>query len=374
MHGSQSLIAPEKAGPGASRYRRRAKLLALVAVLALVVTNVAFFFLGHHMAATRQGPDPAVVQNAQTLPAAVDVEPTAVTAHNLLLRKGPHFRIYVRWIQGHLVRTRPDTNPTFDDPDSFILTVQKGMISIALKDLAGFLNAGATGGVGAIANVSVKTKGDQIEIHGTAHKLMPLPVKIVGSLHPLPHGRIEFQVAGLSVLKVPVKGLLGAFRLTLADLTPKSPTPGIVIDGNNLIFDTQKLLPPPHIHGLISQVSVSSDQIHLVFGNASQSDAQLSQWHNFVSFRGGSLGFGRITMKNVDLTMIDASQDPWFDLDLVHYQAQFTRGYSRIIKGAGMEIFLPDAGSVAAKKPQDPVTLGWLEHRDSSLPTDVPVH
>jgi hypothetical protein len=41
------------------------------------------------------------------------------------------------------------------------------------------------------------------------------------------------------------------------------------------------------------------------------------------------LDFGKLTMRHVDLTMIDASQDPWFDLDLVNYQAQLVNGYTR---------------------------------------------
>ncbi len=46
---------------------------------------------------------------------------------------------------------------------------------------------------------------------------------------------------------------------------------------------------------------------------------RLAQWHNFLKLTGGTLDFGKLAMNHVDLTMIDASQDPWFDLDLVNY-------------------------------------------------------
>src|SRR6266481_3816415 len=45
--------------------------------------------------------------------------PTTVYAHNLILRKGPNFRIYVRWLRGQMIRTRRSVNPSFDDPESF---------------------------------------------------------------------------------------------------------------------------------------------------------------------------------------------------------------------------------------------------------------
>jgi hypothetical protein len=349
--------------------------LSAAAALLLVLTHFAAFSWGRH---TARAMSPAAAFAPQDNPALADAVAnggaTAVFAHNLLLRKGPHFRIYVRWIQGHMVPTRKDINPSFDAPDSFVLMMDRGLISVRLIDLAGFLNSGATGGVGSLTNVSVQIKGDQVELHGTAHKVIPLPVKIVGSLAPLPDGRIQFHIASFSVMKLPLKSLLGVFRLSLADLTPKSPTPGIAMDRNNIDFDTQRLLPAPHIHGRITKVVLSADQIRVFYGDAGETDTQLSEWHNFLKLRGGTLNFGKITMRDVDLTMIDASKDPWFDLDLVNYQAQFTHGYSRITTGAGLEIFMPNAAAISSsKKPQDAVSLDWLKNRNTAMPSDVPV-
>ena len=78
-------------------------------------------------------------------------------------------------------------------------------------------------------------------------------------------------------------------------------------------------------------------------------------------------------MHNVDLTMIDASQDPWFDLDLVNYQAQLVNGYSRMTPQAGLEIFMPDVDEKASKNASHDITLEWLKNRNLALPPDVPV-
>src|SRR5947208_14307214 len=50
--------------------------------------------------------------------------PTNVYAHNLMLRKGPSFRVYVRWLRGQMARTRRGVNPSFDDPESFFLDIK----------------------------------------------------------------------------------------------------------------------------------------------------------------------------------------------------------------------------------------------------------
>ena len=68
-----------------------------------------------------------------------DLNPTLVYAHNLLLRKGPNFRIYIRWIRGQLVRTHRSSIQSFDDPESFVLQIQKGVIHTNIGDISNYL-------------------------------------------------------------------------------------------------------------------------------------------------------------------------------------------------------------------------------------------
>src|SRR5947208_3259391 len=70
---------------------------------------------------------------------------TSVYAHNLELRKGPDFRIYVPWLRGRLVRTDREVNPSFDYPESFVLDVDSGIIRANMGDLVSYLNASAAG-------------------------------------------------------------------------------------------------------------------------------------------------------------------------------------------------------------------------------------
>src|SRR5579872_3874765 len=65
---------------------------------------------------------------------------TTVSAHNLLLRKGPDFRVYIPWLRGRMVRTHHDVNPSFDDPESFVLDIETGIIHANIGDIGNFLN------------------------------------------------------------------------------------------------------------------------------------------------------------------------------------------------------------------------------------------
>ncbi|HZY63039.1 MAG TPA: hypothetical protein VFE38_10960 [Edaphobacter sp.] len=301
-----------------------------------------------------------------------DLSPTTVYAHNLRLRKGPNFRVYVRWIRGLMVRTHPQVVPSFDDPNSFVLEIQKGVIRANIGDIANYLNSVSS--KAPLKNISIEPAGAQLKLHGTVHKIIPLPVELTGTLSPLPDGRVQFQVAKINVLKVPLKGLLGGFHVQLDDLIHASNVPGVQVSGNNVVFDTQGLLPPPHIRGQITSISIKPPDIELIYGNSPDDEARLAQWHNFIRFRGGSVGFGKLTMNYADITMIDASKDPWFDLDLANYQAQLVNGYTRMTPQAGLEIFMPDLDEQASKKKTaQAVTLEWLKDRNRALPPDVPV-
>ena len=79
-------------------------------------------------------------------------------------RKGPEFRIYIRWLRGNLVRTRQNVNPTFDDPESFRLDVKTGVIRANIGDIGNFLNAGG------VANSPLKNI-----------TLISMPVELLGS-------------------------------------------------------------------------------------------------------------------------------------------------------------------------------------------------
>jgi hypothetical protein len=310
--------------------------------------------------------------NATGAPSADDLAPTLVYAHNLLLRKGPNFRIYIPWIRGQMVRTRQQVNPSFDDPESFVLQIQKGVIHANIGDISNYLNASVPPNA-PLKNISIQPEGDQLKLHGTTHKIVPLPIELVGTPSPTPDGRVQFHITKLNVLKVPLKGLLGDLHVELSDLVHASNIPGVQIADNDIIFDTQRLLPPPHIHGQLTSVHVSTPDIEVIYGNAGTNEIRLAQWHNFLRLSGGTLDFGKLTMHHVDITMIDASQDAWFDLDLVNYQAQLVNGYTRITAQAGLEIFMPDLDEQTRKKASQGITLEWLKDRNRSLPLDVPV-
>ena len=66
--------------------------------------------------------------------------------------------------------------------------------------------------------------------------------------------------------------------------------------------------------------------------------------------QGGTLEFGKLTMHDADIAMIDISQDEWFQFDLTHYQQQIVNGHTEMTPQAGLRIFMLDIDRVRASK------------------------
>ena len=298
------------------------------------------------------------------------LSPTNIYAHNLMLRKGPNFRMYVRWLRGQMARSRKNVNPTFDDPDSFSIYIKTGVIRANIGDIANYLNSGALGDA-PLKNIQLSGDGDEVRMRGTVHKGVPLPVELIGTLSVIGENGIQIHVKKLNVLKIPFKGLLGAFHVTVSDLFKVKNIPGLEVTENDIRFDTHTLLPPPHISGHLTRVHVVNPDLEEIYGDAKEDLERTEEWRNFLRLSGGSIDFGKLTMHDVDLIMIDISKDPWFDLDLANYEEQLVNGYTRMTPQAGLQIFMPDLRDIKNPKKREDVSIEWFKNRNLPPPPDV---
>jgi hypothetical protein len=353
--------------------RRLALLISAVVVLTfLVVLRIHSHKRPAQPSPYIDPPSPAstAVPGQQGTGPSSDLAPTHVYAHNLMLRKGPTFRIYVRWLRGLMTRAKRNVNPTFDDPDSFFLDVKTGVLRANIGDISNYLNEGGLAG-SPLKNIKLSGDGNQIKLTGTLHKIVPLPIELIGNIAAVPDNLIQIHVTKLNVLKIPFKAVLGGLNISVSDLFSPKDISGIRVSGNDIFLDTQKLLPPPHIRGQLTNVRVVNPDLEEVYGNAERDVERVEQWRNFLRLSGGTIDFGKLTMRHVDLIMIDISKDVWFDLDLNHYQEQLVNGYTRMTPQAGLQIFMPDLSQIPHSKATQNISMEWLKNRNIPPPDEI---
>jgi hypothetical protein len=294
--------------------------------------------------------------------------PTAIYAHNLMLRKGSTgFRVYVRWLRGQMARTSRNVNPSFDEPDSFVLDVKTGVVHTNVGDLANFLNEEVTNSP--LKNIKLSGDGDQLKVSGTFRKV--LPIEAIATIGVAPDNRIQMHVTKINVLKLPFKKLLGGLNVTVSSLFHSKDIPGIEVKDNDVFLDTAKAVPPPHIRGQLMSIRIVNPDIQQIYGNAEVDVTRVAQWRNFLQLQGGTIDFGKLTMRHVDLIMVDLSDNAWFDLDLTNYQDQLVNGYTRMTPEAGLQIFMPSLDQIPAEKKNHSISMEWLKHRNLPPPADI---
>jgi hypothetical protein len=144
-----------------------------------------------------------------------------------------------------------------------------------------------------------------------------------------------------------VMNLMSAFGMKLSGLIKLKPGHGAVIEGNDFVLDALEMLPPPRIQGRLTAISVGAGVITQTFGPAPGQDVQalrapVAGSPNYMYFRHGALRFGKLTMADADLLILDDNPANAFDFSLDRYNDQLVAGYSRSTAALGLVVHMPD--------------------------------
>src|SRR6266545_4697930 len=85
----------------------------------------------------------------------------------------------------------------------------------------------------------------------------------------------------------------------------------VAVDGDDLLLDPEHLLPPPQIRGRLTRAAIENGLIVQQFGTAKASGTiapTAPRVNNYMYYRGGLLRFGKLTMTDTDLLLVDADQ------------------------------------------------------------------
>jgi hypothetical protein len=274
---------------------------------------------------------------------------TKITVHHVIFHESSGIRLKASWIQGRLYPTRPNIVPSLDDPTSFQVEVESGLTTISLGDLSQSLVSGVLKD-SKLTRVKISTHGSrQIEIAGTLHRVVPLPVKLLGDIEATPEGRLSIRITSIKVLKIPVKGFLRAVNLRPSDLVNVGNSKAVQVNGDSILLETEALLPPPRKSGKITGVHFTQNgELEEDYGslNVQQEFLRRGKTQNFLALTGGAFQLGKLTMRDADLTLIDSSPGDWFEFDLAHYHSQLESGDIHMTGSGGLIIFTPDITKV----------------------------
>ena len=259
--------------------------------------------------------------------------------------------LHIRDLRGALLRKNRATPPVFDDKRSFILRIDSGAIGIGADGLTDLMNNYVFAYPKApLEKINITIEENQIKMTGTMHKVTDVGFEVKGDLSATPEGKLQLHPTSIKAAGLPVKGLMNLFGVELDDLIKATESHGVKIDDNDIILDPEVIIPPPEIRGKISAVRIEGDEVVQLFGPANNpSGAQVGRitavrrrGANYMHYRGGTIRFGKLTMTNADLKIVDRDSKNAFDFSIDHYNRQLVAGYSKSTPRFGLVVFMPD--------------------------------
>jgi len=257
--------------------------------------------------------------------------------------------LHIKSLRGIIAGKTRAKPPAFDDKHSFMLRVDAGTVGISTASLSDMMNNYVFAYPQApIKKISITAEGDRLKLKGIVHKVIDIHFEISGGASTTPEGKIRLHPSSIKADGVPVKRLMHLFGVELARLIKPGQARGVEINDDDLIIDPNLMIPAPEIHGRLSDVHIEGDQLIQVYGgdrNSAQpralapSDRNAS---NYMYFLGGTIRFGKLTMTNADMQIVDTHPKDPFDFSIDNYNRQLVAGYSKNTPRYGLVVFMPD--------------------------------
>lgn len=306
------------------------------------------------MAALFLSPVDTGTANAQTASHTEAASRTVeVQMRNVMYHFTDDIVVHIRSLRGQLEPTKGDL-PVFDDKDSFALQIGSAAIAMTPQSLANVLNSYVFAKPdAALKQISIRIgSGGRMHVKGKLHSRGDISFETEGVLSPTPEGKIRLHIEKVKAIHLPVKGLMDLLGIQVADLIKTGKVTGVQAEKDDLILDPQTLLPPPHIKGTVTAVRLEQNNIVQVFGRAAGTKLMSVPAGNYMAYRGNQLRFGKLTMTDTDMILIDMGPKDPFDFYLDHYKEQLVAGYTRETPNFGLRVFMPDYNKLKRAHPE----------------------
>lgn len=302
-------------------------------------------------------------------------KPVQVQMQGVAFHLDPSIVLDIRYLRGELQRQSPDQPPYLDDKHSFTLAIDSARIGITPAGLSDLLNRYTFAYPGSpLRKLAITLEHGRVRQQGV---MRGVSFAVVGDLSVDPGGELRLHPTSIKAAGIKVGGLMKFFGLHLQKLVDTQRARGVRIDRDDFLLSPAELLPPPKVAGRLAAVEVTDSEIIQLFRPPAGPAAHallLPHVHapNYMFFRDGVLRFGKLTMVDTDLLILDAAPGDPFDFFLDHYNQQLVAGYSRNTPDHGLIVTMPDYRTTLRPHARLPtptgVPTGGRPSRSQALP------
>src|SRR6185503_11296519 len=275
-----------------------------------------------------------------------------VRMENVNFHVGHGVELRVLYLTGRLASATPGKVPTFDDVNSYVIEIDSARVAMTAGSLTSLMNNVLFAGSNApIKDSRVEIEGTELKQTGTLKKGVSIPFTMRASVGVTSDGKLRLHPTSMKAAGIVPKGVLDFFGIHLDTLLKVKSESPMQVDGDDLLLDPTRVLPPPRIRGKVTKAWIADGLVFEQFGaeKPSRSITPPVASRNFMYYRGGTLRFGKLTMVDADLLIVDDDPKDPFDFSPAEYKRQLVTGYSKITQDNGLVTHMPDLADIAKR-------------------------
>jgi hypothetical protein len=248
-------------------------------------------------------------------------------------------------MRAEMVSNTPGTPLNFDNKLSFVIKVDTATIGMNSASLDVLMNRYIFGYPNPpLRNLHVEIAGKQLKQSGIIHKVVDIPFTMFADVSAS-NGLIRLHPTRLDICGINGLGLLKAVGMTMEKMLTLPKERGIAAEGNDLLLDPNRALPPPKVKLHLVGVRTEGDELIQIF-DAGRHLPELILPHpeetNTMLYRGGTLRIGKLLMVDAEMQVADTDPSDPFDFYIDRYNEQLVAGFSRNLPDYGLLVYMRD--------------------------------
>jgi len=285
-------------------------------------------------------------------------QPVEVDMANVDLHITTNVTLHIKQMRGRFTPVDRDV-AYLDDKRSYGVFVDSGEVAIDLASLNALMARSMSGNKSNVDKLQVSIKDGTLRQQGVIDSAINVPFTATSVVSATPDGRIRVSTKSVRGFGLPLRPVMSLFRIKMDNLVKTAPGSGVETDGNDLIVDPGVVIPAPSVRGRLTSVRIEGNQMVQTFGAASARPSapkggkgqpmQPSLSPNHIYWRGSQLSFGKLTMTETDLELVDLDPKDAFDFSVDDWNAQLVAGYSKTLPNRGLRAYMPDYNDLKRK-------------------------
>ena len=331
-------------GTGLALAQRMRRALA-VALLILAVTSCSRDPESPHTSEQVELDAGGVGEEAESARA----EPVGFDMRRVHLRTAPDVVLHVEQLHGQLV-PRSASVPAFEDLKSFYIAVESAELSMDGPSMTAIVDQVFNYKGSPLSDVTVAIREGRVEQKGKLRKGVWIPFSVDATVSA-DNGLIRLHPITLRVAGIPAAKMMSFFGIELdnviedpdkprRDRSRQRPAARAVTDDAGARGAGKGHLRPGCRRPSAAGHGCSACRAHPT--RRSNSNAG-----NYIWFHGSRIRFGRLTMTDADLQLIDADEQDPFDFNSARFNEEVVAGYSRNTRNGALRAVMPDYGDIS---------------------------